>query len=103
MRRSFGQITPTGVGRKTRSRASAARRAADTSTGTPSGSTASSATRANGSSTTRPALTSGIDTLLERLDANPTEGVEENFVGPRAQFEVGGGDVLDHVGDLVKR
>src|SRR5262245_14994721 len=76
-------------------------RAAGSSTGTPSGNGASSSTRTNRSSTTRPALTSGIDSLLERLDADAMHGVEEDLVGPLAQLEISGGDVLDHVGDLA--
>src|SRR5262249_22322208 len=101
MRRSFGQITPVGAARRTRSRASARDRAAGRSTGTPSGSGASSSTRTNRSSTMQPDLTSGIDALLEGLDADARDRVDEQLVGPLAQLEIGGGDGLHHVGDVV--
>src|SRR5262249_39191748 len=51
----------------------------------------------------RPALTSRIDALLERIDADPRDGIDEKLVRPLAQLEIGGGDVLDHVGDLAVR
>src|SRR5262245_15947042 len=72
-------------------------------TGTPAGTGASSSTRTNRSSTMRPALTSGIDALLERLDAEALDGLDEVLVRPLAQLEIGGGNVLDHVGDLAVR
>ena len=49
----------------------------------------------------RPALTSGIDALLERLDAEALDGIDEKLVRPLAQLEIGGRDVLDHVRDLA--
>src|SRR5262245_6772207 len=101
MLRSFGQSTPVGTWRSTRSRASARSRVAGRMTGTPSGTGASSSTRANRSSTMWPALTSGIDALLERLDTDPFDGVDEMLIRPLAQLEISGGDVLDHVGDLA--
>src|SRR6266481_9267694 len=94
-------MTPVGAWRSTSSRASAMSRPAGTITGTPSGTGASSSTRRKRSSTTRPALTSGIDPLLERLDAHAADGIDEKLVRPFAQFEIGRGDVLDHVGDLA--
>src|SRR5919197_6298881 len=103
MLRSFGHSTPIGAWRSTRSRASARSRVAGRMTGTPSGTGASSSTRTNRSSTRWPALTSGIDALLERLDADPFDGVDEMLVRPLAQLEIGSGDVLDHVGDLAVR
>src|SRR5579863_6284065 len=48
----------------------------------------------------RPFSTSRIDTLLEGLDAEPVDGIDEQFVRPRTQFEIGGGDILDHVRHL---
>src|SRR6266567_953955 len=94
-------MTPVGAGRSTRSRASAISRAAGTMTGTPSATGASSSTRRKRSSTIRPALTSGIDPLLERIDADALDGVDEQLARPRAQLEIGRGDVLDHIGDLA--
>src|SRR5262245_8965994 len=51
----------------------------------------------------RPALTSRIDALLARIDADARDGIDEKLVRPLAQLEIGGGDVLDHVGDLAVR
>src|SRR5262249_54844168 len=101
--RSLGQITPTGASRSASSRASARKRAAVNSTGTPSGSGASSSTRTKWSSTILPALTSGIDALPEWLDAGAFHRLDEQFVRPRPQLDIGGGDILDHVGDLCVR
>src|SRR5262249_9826844 len=94
-------MTPVGACRRTRSRASATSRAAGNGTATPSGAGASSTPRAKRSSMPGPALTSRIDTLLEWIDADARDGVDKNLVRPLAQLEIGGGDVLDHVGDLV--
>src|SRR5262245_662743 len=94
-------MTPVGICRRTRSRASAKSRVAGTTTATPSGTGASSSTRTKRSSMIRPALTSRIDALLERIDADARDGIDENLVRPLAQLEIGGGDVLDHVGDLA--
>src|ERR1039458_8129393 len=49
---------------------------------------------------TRPRLTSGIDTLPEWLDAGAIDRLQEGFLRVLAQFEIGGDDVLDHVGDV---
>src|SRR5262249_52367131 len=103
IRRSLGQITPTGASRSVRSRASARKRAAVSSTGTPSGSGASSSTRTYWSSTILPALTSGINTLPEWLDAGAFHGIDEQFIRPRAELDISGGDILDHIGDLHVR
>src|SRR5476651_1197336 len=65
--------------------------------GTPSGSGASSRTRTNGSSMTRPALTSRIDALLERFDADAPDGVEEDFIRPRAQLKISRNDILHDI------
>src|SRR5262245_22520515 len=100
MRRLFGHSTPVGASRRAISAASARKRAAGTITGTPSGIGASSSTRTKSSATTRPALTSRIDTLPERFDANALDGVEKNLVGPRAQLQIRRHDILDHVGYL---
>src|SRR5271154_875796 len=48
----------------------------------------------------RPPSTSGIDALPKRLDAGALDRVDEQFVRPLPQFEIGRGDVLDHVGHL---
>src|SRR5262249_7338659 len=45
----------------------------------------------------RPALTSRIDTLPERLDTNALDRVEKDLVRPRAQLELSFDNVLDHV------
>src|SRR5262245_62473902 len=66
----------------------------------PSGSGASSTTRTKRSSTMRPALTSGINPLPEGFDADALDGIDEKLARSRAQLEVGGGDVLDDVGNL---
>src|SRR5262249_27855227 len=94
-------MTPVGAWRNTSSRASAKSRVAGKITLTPSGTGASSSTRTKRSSAMPPALTSGIDPLLERLDADALDGIDEKLVRPRAQLEIGGGDVFDHVGDLT--
>src|SRR5262249_1498901 len=96
-------MTPVGICRRTRSRASANTRFAGTRTAPPSGTGASSSTRTKRSSMIRPALTSRIDALLERIDADARDGIDENLVRPLAQLAIGGGDVLDHVGDLAVR
>src|SRR4029079_10306110 len=101
IRRSFGQMTPVGAWRSTSSRASTRSRAAGNMTGTPSGTGASSSTRTKRSSTMRPALTSGIDALLEWLDAETLDGIDEKLLRPLAQLEIGGRDVFDHIRDLV--
>src|SRR5580658_4544320 len=97
---SFGHATPSEPSRRISVSASAKNRFADTMTGTRSGTGASSATRTKRSSTIWPFSTSGIDALPERLDAGALDRVDEQLVGPLPQFEIGRGDVLDHVGDL---
>src|SRR5215468_2727259 len=52
---------------------------------------------------TRPFLMSGIDPLLEGLDAETLDGFEEGLVRALPQFEVGGYDFLHHIGDLRVR
>src|SRR5262252_8046230 len=49
---------------------------------------------------TRPCLMSGIDPLLEGLDAETLYGFNERFVLPLPQLEVCGHDLLHHVADL---
>src|SRR5215470_14703467 len=98
--RSLGQITPVGAARS-RSSGSARSRACGTMTATPSGTGASSSQRTNRSSTTLPCLTSRIDALPERLNAEPRDGIDEQLVRPIAQLEISGGDVLHHVGDVA--
>src|SRR5208282_3441432 len=51
----------------------------------------------------RPLSTSGIDALPKRLDAGALDRVDEQFVRPLPQFEIGRGDVFDDVGDLRVR
>src|SRR5262245_44395986 len=94
-------MTPVGAWRSTRSRASAISRAAGRITGTPSGTGASSSTRTNRSSTMRPDLTSDINPLLEGIDADATDRIDEQLVRAFPQFEIGGGDVLNDIGDLA--
>src|SRR5262249_22495476 len=48
----------------------------------------------------RPPLTSCIDALLERLDADPLDGREEYLVRPFAQFEIGCHYIFNHVRHL---
>src|SRR5579864_1587444 len=48
----------------------------------------------------RPFSMSGIDAVPEWFDTGALERVDEQLVGAGAQLEIGGGDVLDHVGDL---
>src|ERR1700760_3216928 len=99
MSRLFGQTTPT-LPRYNSASGSSRNRAAETST-QPCGSSAPSATCAKGSSTIFPPLTSGIDALPERFDAQPLYRVDKKLLGRGAQREIGLDDVLDHVGDLV--
>src|SRR5579862_7075935 len=51
----------------------------------------------------RPFSTSGIDALLERLDAGALHRLDEAFLRPLPQLEIRGGDVLNNVGDLRVR
>src|SRR6202000_1757652 len=48
-----------------------------------------------------PPLTSGINALPERFDAEPLHGVDEQFVGPSAQREIGFHDILDDICDFA--
>src|SRR3981189_2131601 len=48
----------------------------------------------------RPALTSRIDTLPERLDADALDRLEKCLVRPRAQLPIGFDNVLDHIRHL---
>src|SRR5215475_2853051 len=52
---------------------------------------------------TRPFLMSGIDPLLEGLDAETFDGLHKGLVRPLPQFEVCGHDLLHHVGNLSVR
>src|ERR1700742_3712540 len=98
--RLFGQITPT-LPRFNSATGFSRKRAAETSTQACAGSSAPSATWTKGSSTIFPPLTSGIDALPERFDAEPLHRVDEQLLGRGAQREIGLDDVLDHVGDPV--
>src|ERR1700691_2170631 len=50
-----------------------------------------------------PFLTSGIDPLPERFDAEPLHRIDEEFVGTLAQRQIGFNDILDHVGNFTVR
>src|SRR5579883_1852975 len=52
---------------------------------------------------TLPSLTSGIDPLPERFDAEPLHRIDKEFVRALAQRKISFDDVLDHVGDFRKR
>src|SRR6266849_10053306 len=52
---------------------------------------------------TRPFLMSGIDPLLEGLDAETLDGLHKALVRPLPQFKVCGYDLLHHIGDLPVR
>src|SRR6266852_9465105 len=52
---------------------------------------------------TRPFLMSGIDPLLEGLDAETLDGFQKGLVRPLPKFEVCGYDLLHHVGDFPVR
>src|SRR6266481_3514038 len=52
---------------------------------------------------TRPFLMSGIDSLLEGLDAETLDGLYKGLGGRLPQFKVSGYDLLHHVGDLAVR
>src|SRR5947209_9072408 len=69
----------------------------------PSGPGPSSRTRTKRSSIIWPALTSGIDALLERLDPDALDGIDEQLIPARAQLDIGYGEGLDHVSDLTIR
>src|SRR4030088_1129045 len=64
------------------------------------GISASSATGTNTSVVILPCLTSGIDPLPERFDAEPLHRVDEEFFRTVAQRQIGFDNVLDHVGDF---
>src|ERR1700761_294066 len=99
MSRLFGQTTPT-LPRFNSASGSSRKRAAETST-QPCGRSAPSATCAKGSATIFPPLTSGIDALPERLDAEPLHRVDEQLLGRGPQREISLDDVFDHVGDFI--
>jgi hypothetical protein len=48
-----------------------------------------------------PDLTSGIDALLERFDAEAFDGVDKQFIRPLTQIEIGLGEIFNHIGDVV--
>src|SRR5580704_5271022 len=99
-RRSFGHSTPSEPSRPTSPPASARKRLAETRTGTRSGIGASSATRTKRSSTMRPFSTSGINAIPEWLNARAFDRVDEQFIRPLAQFEIGLCDIFDNIGNL---
>src|SRR5579864_7452688 len=101
--RLFGQITPRFSNRSSKVCRFSRNRAAETSTAAPSGSSAPSGTCTKMSVTTLPFLTSGIDPLLERFDAEPLHGIDEKFVRALAQRKISFDDILDHIGDFRER
>src|SRR5438132_13387415 len=100
MSRLFGQITPT-LPRFNSASGSSRKRAAESSTGPSPGSSAPSATWKKMSVAICPFLTSGIDPLLERFNAEAFHRVDEKFFPGIAQREISFDDVLDHVGDFA--
>src|SRR4029077_11180642 len=96
-----GQIAPALPARCRIASGSPRKRFAVTSTAPSAGSSASSATCANASLMICPPLTSGIDALPERFDAEPLHRVDEQLVGVLAQCQIGFDDVLDDVGNLA--
>src|SRR5689334_14907174 len=102
MSRLFGQITPILPGRLSSASASPRKRSAGTRMSPPSGSGVSTASLTKLSSAIFPPLTSGIDALLEGLDAEALHRVHEQLFGPLTQREISFHDVLDDVGNLVE-
>src|SRR5262249_14922592 len=92
----LGTRTPMGALRPISASRSACQRLSGTITGASAGSGSASPTFCQGSSTTWPPLSSGINALLERRQADPAIGVEETLAGT-AQRHVG----VDHVLDLI--
>src|SRR5262249_12049550 len=102
MSRPFGQITPILPSWRNNNSGSARNRAAEIRMAPPAGSGRSSPTWTKSSRVISPPLTSGIDTLLERLDAKPLHRIDEELVGARAQREIGLDDVFHHVGNFLE-
>src|ERR1700744_4393598 len=82
---------PSGASRK---------RAAGTRIAAPSGASAPSARWMNVSSAICPSLTSGINALPERFDAEPLHHVDEQL-GGGTERQIGLGDILGQVGDVA--
>src|SRR5215472_3520256 len=91
---------PSEPSRRINASASARKRCAGTMIGTRSGIGSSGPTRTWRSSTMRPFSMSGIDAVPEWFDAGALERIDKQLIAARAQRQIGGGDVLDHVGDL---
>src|SRR6478735_6816174 len=102
MSRLFGQITPTLPPRLSSASASLRKRSAGTRMSPLSGSGVSTASLTKLSSAIFPPLTSGINALLEGVDAEALYGVHEQLFGPLAQRQIGFHDVLDDIGHLVE-
>src|SRR3984957_20786885 len=100
--RLFGQITPI-LARRRNVSGSSRKRADEIRIAPSSGISASSATCRNASPEIFPFLTSGIDPLPERFDAEPFHRVDEQLIGTGAQRQVSLDNILDHIGDLAKR
>src|SRR5262245_38254340 len=90
---------PSGVGRASSWSRLACQRASVTITAPASGSGSSSGTNSQGSSTTPVALMSGIELLLEGLQADAPVGVEEALAA-FAHMQIGVDDGLDRAHDL---
>src|SRR5579864_2183653 len=101
MSRLLGQITPILPRCPRMACGSSRNRLDETSTPPSAGSSASSATCAKPSAMMCPPLTSGIDALPERFDAEPLHAVDEQLVGAGAQRQIRLDDILDDVGDLA--
>src|SRR5260370_38704866 len=100
MWRLFGQITRARPTRRESASGSSRNRAAEIRTAPSPGSGASSATWTNASPEILPFLTSGIDTLPERFDAEPLHRVDEKLIGTLAQRQIGFDNILDSVDDF---
>src|ERR1700756_3329176 len=101
--RLFGQITPSFSNFSRKACGFSRNRAAETNTAVSSGSSAPSGTCTKTSLTTLPFLTSGINPLLERFDAEPLHRIDEKFVRALAQRKISFDDILDHIGDFAVR
>src|SRR5215470_9973196 len=93
MSRPFGQITPILPSWRNNNSGSARNRAAEIRMAPPSGSGRSSPTWTKSSRVISPPLTSGIDTLLERLDAEPLHRIDEELLA--ILFDAENADMAD--------
>src|SRR6202021_2954242 len=98
--RLFGQITPVFPPRRKSVSGSSRKRAEEIRIAPSPGISASSATWTNASPEIFPFLTSGIDPLPERFDAEPLHRVDEQLIGTGAERQISLDDILDHIGDF---